>query len=173
MIEEFFSFLLTKKKSSCIMMSNIYWRYAMTKKTKSLKKEKLVVRIVSAIFLAIAIVLIAVGFSSDDLIFLSLIGFLFLAGALYTYFNCMQRVKRSFCPECGRKYDYEDDIAWGVSDEVETQDKVTAMVEFECTCSHCGKNVNFRKNFVISRYDKQKNAWINSNITQLAKKYFW
>lgn len=144
----------------------------MSKKEKTLKQSKREILITLLIMGIIAVTLTIVGFAVENLVILGFIGLLMIAGTIYGGRDTMQRLKRSYCPACGKRYDYEEDIAWEVSEVVENDKQVTAMVEFECKCQSCEKTTDFRKKFVISRYDAQKNRWVDSNIKQLAKRYF-
>lgn len=82
-----------------------------------------------------------------------------------------KRIKRSFCPNCGEKYNYQNDVSWEVSD-VETNDKKqVARVEFECTCHECGHTTEFAEKFVTATIDENGKIR-NNNIQDQAKKYF-
>lgn len=144
----------------------------MSKKEKTLKQSKREILITLLIMGIIAVTLTIVGFAVENLTILGFIGLLMILGTIYGGYDMMQRIKRSYCPACGKRYDYEEDIAWDVGEVVETDKKVTATVDFECKCQACEKTTEFSKKFVISRYDEQKKKWVDSNIKQLAKRYF-
>lgn len=96
----------------------------------------------------------------------------------------LKRVKRCFCPECGEKYNYNNDVEWEVSD-VEIKEKSTnpnsdkkqvagvriEHIEAECTCSKCGANSCFSHKFRTGVvYD---NGQVKvQNIQTIVKKYF-
>lgn len=109
-------------------------------------------------------------------------GFLFLpavagAGVIIGFVSEKERIMRSYCPECGKKYDYENDVAW-VETEENTRSgsngetaSLEATVEFTCTCENCGNQTSFSKKFTIARVDKDGNVK-RSNLKDLARKYF-
>ncbi len=104
-------------------------------------------------------------------------------GAIYLREN--QRNKRNFCSACGAKMDYENGVAWKVT-ECEDKDyspnpsqsgskkvirKKIATVEFTCTCVKCGNQSNFSKKFDIAIwYDN--GTLEEKNLETLAKNYF-
>ena len=81
-----------------------------------------------------------------------------------------KRIKRSYCPHCGEKYDYEDDIAWEVSNVTIFNSDKRADVKFQCVCANCGEETFFTKNFKIAYF--QNGKYIEKNIRTEAKNYF-
>lgn len=81
-----------------------------------------------------------------------------------------KRVKRSYCPYCGEKYDYEEDVAWEVLNVTVSNNNKKADVEFQCVCSNCGEETAFTKNFTIAYF--QNGKYVEKNIQTEAKKYF-
>ena len=67
--------------------------------------------------------------------------------------------------------DYESDIAWEVAEEYETENDIRDVVNFTCSCSHCGEEVRFSKTFKVAYVDKNGNVHKN-NVSALASKYF-
>lgn len=80
-------------------------------------------------------------------------------------------IKRRYCAKCGERYDYESDIAWEVAEEYETENDIKDVVNFTCSCSHCGEEVSFSKTFKVAYVDKNGNVHKN-NVSALASKYF-
>lgn len=95
------------------------------------------------------------------------ISFLFMIGAIID----KGKVKRSYCPYCGEPYDYEDDIEWDVSDVITDSKKRTATVQFNCTCSECGKETSFSKKLTVASLDNNGKL-TEYNIYDLARKCF-
>ena len=96
----------------------------------------------------------------------------------------LKKVKRCFCPECGEKYDYDNDVEWEVS-EIEIKEKITnpksdrkqlagiriEHVDVECHCANCGATNSFSHKFRTGEVydDGQVNV---KNIQIIVKKYF-
>lgn len=80
-------------------------------------------------------------------------------------------IKRRYCAKCGERYDYESDIAWEVAEEYETENGIKDVVNFTCSCSHCGEEVSFSKTFKVAYVDKNGNVH-KKNVSALASKYF-
>lgn len=80
-------------------------------------------------------------------------------------------IKKCYCAKCGEKYDYESDIAWEVAEEYETENGIKDVVNFTCSCSHCGEEVSFSKTFKVAYVDKDGNVH-KKNVSALASKYF-
>ena len=91
----------------------------------------------------------------------------------YLLITTRKRIKRSYCPSCATAYDYQKDISWEETEEMETDNKQTAVVEFVCHCRKCNEKTIFTKKFVVASYDKNKNTWKYNNVETLARKYFW
>lgn len=85
-------------------------------------------------------------------------------------FSDKKRIKRSYCPYCGEKYDYLQDVAWEVSNITISNNSKNADVEFQCSCSNCGEETKFTKNFKIAYF--QNGKYIEKNIQTEAKRYF-
>lgn len=96
----------------------------------------------------------------------------FLLGCMFAIFIVAdrKRVKRSYCPYCGEKYDYQEDVAWEVSNVTVSNNDKKADVEFQCVCSNCGEETSFTKNFRIAYF--QNGKYVEKNIQTEAKRYF-
>lgn len=137
----------------------------MNPRQKALKKNT----IATLIFLGIGVVLAALGFNADS--FIGLLGILFIIIAVLWITARRTIIKRRYCAKCGEKYDYESDIAWEVAEEYETENDIRDVVNFTCSCSHCGEEVRFSKTFKVAYVDKNGNVHKN-NVSALASKYF-
>ena len=125
--------------------------------------------IATLIFLGIGVVLAALGFNADS--FIGLLGILFIIIAVLWITARRTIIKRRYCAKCGERYDYESDIAWEVAEEYETENDIKDVVNFTCSCSHCGEEVRFSKTFKVAYVDKKGNVH-NNNVSALAGKYF-
>ena len=137
----------------------------MNPRQKALKKNT----IATLIFLGIGVVLAALGFNADS--FIGLLGILFIIIAVLWITARRTIIKRRYCAKCGERYDYESDIAWEVAEEYETENDIKDVVNFTCSCSHCGEEVRFSKTFKVAYVDKNGNVHKN-NASSLAGKYF-
>ena len=137
----------------------------MNPRQKALKKNT----IATLIFLGIGVVLAALGFNADS--FIGLLGILFIIIAVLWITARRTIIKRRYCAKCGERYDYESDIAWEVAEEYETENDIKDVVNFTCSCSHCGEEVRFSKTFKVAYVDKNVNVHKN-NASSLAGKYF-
>lgn len=137
----------------------------MNPRQKALKKNT----IATLIFLGIGVVLAALGFNADS--FIGLLGILFIIIAVLWITARRTIIKRRYCAKCGERYDYESDIAWEVAEEYETENDIRDVVNFTCSCSHCGEEVRFSKTFKVAYVDKNGNVHKN-NVSALASKYF-
>ena len=125
--------------------------------------------IATLIFLGIGVVLAALGFNADS--FIGLLGILFIIIAVLWITASRTIIKRRYCAKCGERYDYESDIAWEVAEEYETENDIKDVVNFTCSCSHCGEEVRCSKTFKVAYVDKNGNVHKN-NVSALAGKYF-
>lgn len=137
----------------------------MNPRQKALKKNT----IATLIFLGIGVVLAVLGFNADS--FIGLLGILFIIIAVLWITARRTIIKRRYCAKCGERYDYESDIAWEVAEEYETENDIRDVVNFTCSCSHCGEEVRFSKTFKVAYVDKNGNVHKN-NVSALASKYF-
>ena len=137
----------------------------MNPRQKALKKNT----IATLIFLGIGVVLAALGFNADS--FIGLLGILFIIIAVLWITARRTIIKRRYCAKCGERYDYESDIAWEVAEEYETENDIKDVVNFTCSCSHCGEEVRFSKTFKVAYVDKNGNVHKN-NVSALAGKHF-
>lgn len=137
----------------------------MNPRQKALKKNT----IATLIFLGIGVVLAALGFNADS--FIGLLGILFIIIAVLWITARRTIIKRRYCAKCGERYDYESDVAWEVAEEYETENDIRDVVNFTCSCSHCGEEVRFSKTFKVAYVDKNGNVHKN-NVSALASKYF-
>ena len=123
---------------------------------------------------AIGAICLVLGFVIPDIIIIALLFALtFILMGPYVYYKGKQTINRSYCPSCSTKYDYQKDVAWEVMDKVETDTKVTATVEFACTCHNCQETQNFTQKFVVASYNQKTNSWKENNIYNLVRNYFW
>ena len=83
----------------------------------------------------------------------------------------IERIKHSFCEQCGYHFNYNDDVAW---EEVsrETRDKyVLSSIEFECHCRNCENIQNFTESFKLVEYTSSGQVK-KHNVSTDARKYF-
>ena len=136
---------------------------------KEAKKNNLITTIVC---LAIGIVILVLGLCIEGLIVMALFGGVFVLLSPYLWYVGNRSIKHSFCPYCETKYDYNEDICWDEEDRIESEDKITSVVEFTCTCPKCKEEYTFKEKFIIASYDKNKGVWKEHNLSQLAKNHF-
>lgn len=137
---------------------------------KDAKKNNLITTIV---ILAIGVVILVLGLCIEDLLFLALLfGGCFVLLSPYVWYIGNKSIKHSFCPHCETKYDYNENISWDEEDRIESENKITSVVEFTCTCPKCKEEYTFSEKFIIASYDKNKGVWVEHNLSQLAKKHF-
>ena len=143
----------------------------MTPREEALKKNKLALLIMVVITIVSAILSIVSELILPNLavVFLvvSLLGIILIFAGFYE----RKKIKRSYCPYCGLKYNYEEDVSWIVSNVTTTDKNQKANVHFECGCKNCGKTTEFYQSFTVAFIDNQGNIKEN-NIKELAKKYF-
>jgi len=147
------------------------------RQTKTLKQAKLQALIFSLIMLAITVTHFIVGSvlaTKNSLIGIILIvmGFLWGGVTVWDFFYSRKRVKRSFCPACGTKYDYVNDISWDEMNQNASADKIVSEVRMECHCPSCGRTDAYFQKFTIARYDKNKGQWTRQDIVALMRNYF-
>ena len=96
----------------------------------------------------------------------------------------LKRVKRCFCPECGEKYNYNNDVEWEVS-EIEIKEKNTnpnsdrkqiagiriEHIDAECHCRKCGATNSFSHKFRTGVVYDNGQVKVD-NIQIIVKKYF-
>ena len=154
-----------------------------TKKPVEKAKRKVWISfgIITIIFAVISVLMSRFGLSFLGVAFGGICEFVLLIVWLPSE---LKRVKRCFCPECGEKYDYNNDIEWEVS-EIEIKEKNTnpnstqkqiagiriEHIDAECYCSYCGTTNNFSHKFRTGVvYD---NGQVKvENIQIIVKKYF-
>lgn len=85
--------------------------------------------------------------------------------------NDRKRIKRTYCPECGEKYDYDEDIEWEVEDVVTGEKREEATIEVECCCGNCENERSFRVKMTTAYFDANGNLKENNLYNQM-KKYF-
>lgn len=103
-------------------------------------------------------------------------GFGMVIGGLFILmgFGCIGQVgsiKRSHCPECGMKYNYEDDVEWRVGEVITSDRKQEANVEIACECANCGHVTEFEKKFTVATIDNQGNVK-ETNLESSIRKFF-
>ena len=117
-----------------------------------------------------------------------LLGVLWAAASVgiiaFLNFKWTQKNKRNFCQDCGARFDYEECVAWEVSNvERKTMNpnsnsqskqaiqKDVATVVFTCTCKDCGSERTFSEKYDVTIwYDDGSRKDINLN--NIAKNYF-
>ena len=143
----------------------------MTPRKKALMKNT----IATIVWFLIGVVVAVIGVMNADMTdwggFVAAIGALLIIFALSSGGQTKKRIKRSYCPECGEKYDYNDDVEYVVSEEIEKNTSIEAVVDFECTCGNCGNSTEFTEKFTIASIDKNGNV-VYKNLGTEAKKYF-
>ena len=146
----------------------------MTERNRLLKTYKIASLVGLFMFIA-GIVLAAIGAENDALVtigvILIILGFAtFVAGRVLA-----SQVKKCFCKECGKRYDYDNDISWEVISEETTSNsngaRKTAKVEITCSCSNCGNEKTFNKNVCIATVDRNGKV-THTNLDAELKKYF-
>ena len=80
-------------------------------------------------------------------------------------------IRRSFCPSCEEKYDYQNDVAWECTHVETTARKQKADVEVECTCHACGHKTAFKERFVTGEVD-EFGAVQEYSLYDLVRKHF-
>ncbi len=143
----------------------------MTPRKKALRKNTIATIVWFLIGLAVAIVGVMNADTTDWGGFVAAIGALLIIFALSSSAKTKKQIKRSYCPNCGAKYDYNDDVEYQVSEEIQKQASIEAVVEFECTCGNCGNTTEFTEKFTIASIDKNGNV-VYKNLGIEAKKYF-
>ena len=138
-------------------------------KEKALKENTKIVIVMELI----GVICLAIGIIFEDLVFIGVIGLILIPAGFFVLSDGKKRINRSFCPYCGEKYDYENDVSWEETERFDEENKVVANVEFECCCSNCGETQEFSQKFTILSYDKNKNTWKQNNLKTMARKYFW
>jgi transcription elongation factor Elf1 len=102
----------------------------------------------------------------------------------FLYLKENQKNKRNFCSNCGTRIDYENGVAWKVteyedknytpnanSNNKQIIKKRIATVEFTCTCTECGDTKSFTQKYdAIVWYDN--NTKKENNIAAMAENYF-
>ena len=83
----------------------------------------------------------------------------------------IKKIKRSFCPYCGKKYDYDTEIEWEVADITEKDTSHVAAVDFTCHCGDCGQDHEFTAKFTVASVDKEGRVK-QHNINNSIRKYF-
>lgn len=142
------------------------------KKQKTKKQAKKANLVLLFVMLIIGAVVIALGYFFDLMIIGLIFGGCFILTGLYVCYSWNRSIKHSYCPKCDAKYDYDADISWAEEDRIDSDTKITSIVEFTCKCRSCGAEETFKEKFIIANYDKEKGVWKEHNLSQLAKKHF-
>ena len=153
----------------------------MTEREQRLKKCK-IQNLIGLALLLVGVVLFGCGFAmaekpfADELAVIGVFGA--IAGIVFLVIGTQKagRVKRSFCPECSRKYDYEDDVSWEELDErtessSDGSGRLISNVEINCLCENCGNSITFTKKFTIARVDKNGRVQ-RYNLGSQIRKFF-
>ncbi len=80
-------------------------------------------------------------------------------GILAGVISFQAKKKRSKCSNCGVQYNYDNDIAWRVSDTKTSRGffsspKAVARVDIACRCSKCGTIKNISRKYKYAEYRK-------------------
>ncbi len=135
----------------------------MTPREKALSKNKKLIIIISLVAIAFCVG----GIFVPGLILVGLI----VALLLTTEFYERKKIKRSYCPTCGNKYEYETDVSWDTLSVITKNTTRESRLRFNCTCSICGNKTEFAQSFTTASIDKNGNL-VEYNIYDRAKKYF-
>lgn len=138
-------------------------------KEQALKKNRrtlLIGELIGIVFFAVGMLL---GESGGIMVIPSF-GFILITP--FIFLSTKKRIKRTYCLHCGKKYDYEADVAWEVTNVTTKENSQDALIIFECTCSQCNQTRNFSKNFRIASYNNNTQSWTKHNVKNLAKLYF-
>ena len=144
----------------------------MTERNKFLKKSKLVSKIgVAMIFAGFALM------STEYDVIVPIGAVLFFLGlAVFTVGRMsVSQVKKCFCKDCGKKFDYEEDVVWEViSEETHSSSNrasITTTVRITCTCSHCGYEKTFTKRICTASVDSLGKTTCY-NLEDILRSYF-
>ena len=101
------------------------------------------------------------------------LGFAGLVGLITSLFMVSERkqIKRSHCSNCGKKFDYEDDVSWELLSTRTTDSNKYANMDVICECSECGEVKNFQMEITIASIDKNGNLHQQS-VEGTMRKYF-
>ena len=138
---------------------------------KKAMKSELRFMIIVAIVLAVSAILIGGVMVNFGFGILSALGLECVLG--YFSIRRLMGVKRSFCKECGTKYNYERDISWEIESEEEKENKVVDNIEVECTCPKCGATNNFTVTQTVAKLDTKTGQLKKFNISNLMRNYFY
>ena len=99
-----------------------------------------------------------------------------ISGLLFLIFMIVnmsdrKRIRRSYCPHCGEKYDYEEDVSWECTNVVTGDREQTAELEICCSCDNCGEETVFTKSFKTASVDSQGRIK-EYNLQNEVRKYF-
>ena len=162
----------------------------MAPKQQAMKKLKAEFGIGLSVIVVFIAAFIALSFILSDFewafIFNILAGFLVLSFfvVLFILPSEKKRIDRIYCPVCGEKYDYNNDVAWEVGEISVNSDmraysynskkevaSKNATVSFSCVCHKCGNHTNFSQKMKVASLDNQGNLK-NFNLDTECRKYF-
>ena len=145
----------------------------MNERQKKLKGAKIGMT-VGVILLALGLLFMCLPIPSEIKGF-SILFILIGIGVTIGFMTEKKRIMRSYCPACGKKYDYEEDVEWVEGSEEEKDNGKTASlvstVDFTCTCSNCGNESSFTEKFTVAKRDENGKI-TRYNLKDLARKYF-
>lgn len=139
------------------------------------------IMIAGAIVAACALIILIIGaaLTVDALRAIGIFGILGAIISVWVGYDRLEKVKRSYCPACGKKFDYENDVSWEETEENEktnsssssTTATLEATVEVQCHCANCGNSIEFTKKFIIAKMDKDGKV-TRKNLRTEVRKYF-
>ena len=142
-----------------------------TERKKAMKKTLL--EYIIAYVVVCGIFILADLLILRDVVFGLVIAAIMFPIIVYIYLSELRGIKRSFCPHCGKKYDYNADIEWEVSSEEEKERSIVAYVDVECSCTECGETNSFTVKRTTATVDPKTGRVKQYNIQNSMKKYFY
>lgn len=138
------------------------------------RKKALLKHDIFTLFVFISAIL-AIAFSGGK-VFLILLGMLFILVTISMLFIIRKQISDQYCPKCGVKYIYEDDVEWEVAEESFSSDANTVRknvkVEFTCTCHQCEHTRSFVRSFQVGKMERQSGRTQIGNLENIIRKRF-
>lgn len=137
------------------------------------RKKALLKHDIFTLFVFISAIL-AIAFSGGK-VFLILLGMFFILVTI-TMLILRKHIADQYCPKCGVKYVYEDDVEWEVVEESFSSDANTVRknvkVEFTCTCHQCEHTRSFVRSFQVGKMERQSGRTQIGNLENIIRKRF-